>query len=329
MSSFKKVKFWLILLISLGFLFSVSQVAWAQDSILPPCTSTGDCSLCDILQTAINAGKVILGIIGSLVLLMFVYGGFTWLISSGNEANIKKGKDILVNAVVGLAIIFSAYLIVTTLVAVLTKQNFDWQAKLTCTPVSFTPVTITNAVNLSAAVPKGTDQVKGESCNTTADCGGCTTPKCYCQKKATGTDGTCAEVGADGTACKNDEIKSNKNATCASQNCGSSSGKCEAGGNACKTKGECSACSDSATPGKGQFCKRITPADATKGDCADKLDTGATCNKNIATSGCLSSNYECFSGVCDSATEKCVCNKAGKDQCRNNKTCNTTSKMCE
>ena len=60
-------------------------------------------------------GKVInaiLGIVGSLALVMFVFGGFTWMLAAGNNEKIKKGKDILVWATVGLVVIFSAYALV-------------------------------------------------------------------------------------------------------------------------------------------------------------------------------------------------------------------------
>jgi uncharacterized membrane protein YjfL (UPF0719 family) len=40
---------------------------------------------------------------------MFVYGGFTWLTSGGSAERIKKGKDILVWAVIGLVVIFASY----------------------------------------------------------------------------------------------------------------------------------------------------------------------------------------------------------------------------
>ena len=57
-------------------------------------------------------GKIInsiLGVVGSLALLMFVYGGLTWMTSSGSQEKIKKGKDTLVWAAIGLVVIFSAY----------------------------------------------------------------------------------------------------------------------------------------------------------------------------------------------------------------------------
>jgi hypothetical protein len=66
-----------------------------------------------------NVIKAILGITGSLALLMFVWGGIQWLISGGSPDKIKKGKDTLIWAVIGLAVIISAYAIINTLVSAL------------------------------------------------------------------------------------------------------------------------------------------------------------------------------------------------------------------
>lgn len=54
----------------------------------------------------------ILGIVGSLALLMFVYGGFTWMLAAGNAENVKRGRDILVWATIGLVVIFSSYALI-------------------------------------------------------------------------------------------------------------------------------------------------------------------------------------------------------------------------
>lgn len=53
--------------------------------------------------------KTILGVVGALALAMFIYGGFTWLTSAGSPDKIKKGKDILIWAVIGLVVIFASY----------------------------------------------------------------------------------------------------------------------------------------------------------------------------------------------------------------------------
>ena len=51
----------------------------------------------------------ILGIVGVLALVMFIYGGITWMTSAGAPEKIKKGKDTLVWTVFGLAFIFLSY----------------------------------------------------------------------------------------------------------------------------------------------------------------------------------------------------------------------------
>lgn len=66
----------------------------------------------DITSPQAFIGKIInsiLGVVGSLALLMFVYGGLTWMTSSGSADKVKKGRDTLLWAAIGLVVIFSAY----------------------------------------------------------------------------------------------------------------------------------------------------------------------------------------------------------------------------
>ncbi len=62
-----------------------------------------------LLGTVIN---VVLGVTGSLALVMFIFGGLTWMTSAGNSERVSKGKNILIWAAIGLVIIFSAYALV-------------------------------------------------------------------------------------------------------------------------------------------------------------------------------------------------------------------------
>ena len=87
----------------------------AQDSIIDPNSAQyqeGNYSLDDIMITIISISGWILGIIGSLALLMFVYGGFMFLISAGSSDKVGQAKKIIVAAVIGLVIVFSSYLII-------------------------------------------------------------------------------------------------------------------------------------------------------------------------------------------------------------------------
>lgn len=106
--------------ISFVFLVSFALTIFAVIPALAagsePCPS-GQCTLANPLGEGMDTpqkliGKIInsvLGVVGSLALLMFVYGGLTWMTSSGNPEKVKRGKDIIVWSAIGLAIIFSAY----------------------------------------------------------------------------------------------------------------------------------------------------------------------------------------------------------------------------
>jgi len=67
--------------------------------------------------------KALLGLSGSIALLMFVYGGFQYLTSAGDPGKVKKGKDTLVNAVLGLAIIFGSFIVVNQIILLLTTAT--------------------------------------------------------------------------------------------------------------------------------------------------------------------------------------------------------------
>lgn len=82
-----------------------------------PCRDVGNCQLNDALQIFVNISIFILGISGSLALLMFLYGGFLWITSAGNEKKVQEGKDTITKAVIGLAIIFGAYAFITFIIA--------------------------------------------------------------------------------------------------------------------------------------------------------------------------------------------------------------------
>lgn len=96
-------------------LFFLPLVSLASSGPIVPQGSsyeTGDYELSDLLQVGVNVTKIILGMVGSLTLLMFVYGGVMMLISAGNSEKVSQAKGILMAAVIGLIIVFSSYLII-------------------------------------------------------------------------------------------------------------------------------------------------------------------------------------------------------------------------
>ncbi len=60
------------------------------------------------------AGKLIqnvLGLIGIVALILVLYAGFLWMTSQGEAEKIKKAKNIMLYAVIGIFVIFAAYAI--------------------------------------------------------------------------------------------------------------------------------------------------------------------------------------------------------------------------
>ncbi|OGF30706.1 hypothetical protein A2533_03005 [Candidatus Falkowbacteria bacterium RIFOXYD2_FULL_35_9] len=76
----------------------------------------------DSLQVII--GRVIrffIGIAGTTALAVLVYGGIILLISGGRDTYIKKGRNAVIYSVLGLAIIFSSYILVKFIIAALSQ----------------------------------------------------------------------------------------------------------------------------------------------------------------------------------------------------------------
>lgn len=93
----------------------VSEVGPFMQDITAACYNTGTCSLADIMTVVNNVGVFILGIVGSLVLLMYVVGGIMYLTAGANPDNAKKGKSYIKIASVGLIIVFGAYAAIQTI----------------------------------------------------------------------------------------------------------------------------------------------------------------------------------------------------------------------
>lgn len=51
----------------------------------------------------------VLGLIGGVALLMFVYGGIVWMTAGGDSKRVEGAKSIIKNSVIGLLLIFFSY----------------------------------------------------------------------------------------------------------------------------------------------------------------------------------------------------------------------------
>jgi len=211
-----------LIIIIAAVLFFVPQVqAVGRTSILDSglvsavsnCGSSGTaCSLNLFLKLGLNIADYILGIVGALTLLMFVYGGVMMVISGGSSDRVKKGKDIIVGSVVGLAIVFSSYLIIQFVSVNLLGGTFN---------ANLPPETVMDKQQVQPGAKCKSDYnghcVNGGSCNPTTEAGvasDCGTDSVCCYTPA---PKTCKDFGGE---CKLGEywcdLASNRTDVCAS-----------------------------------------------------------------------------------------------------------------
>lgn len=106
--------FSLLILLSTPILTNAAIIV--RPSGLVPCggPNQNPCTACDLLVLAQNVLKFAFEIAFLIIIGFIVYGGFRWIFSLGKEENIKAGQQIITNAIIGLVIILSAWIIVNT-----------------------------------------------------------------------------------------------------------------------------------------------------------------------------------------------------------------------
>jgi len=83
---------------------------------LVPCGGPDEksCETCDLLVLVQNVLDFALKMAFLIIIGFVVYGGFRWIFSLGKEENLKAGQQIITNAIIGLIIILTAWIIVNS-----------------------------------------------------------------------------------------------------------------------------------------------------------------------------------------------------------------------
>ncbi|PIR93767.1 hypothetical protein COT97_04870 [Candidatus Falkowbacteria bacterium CG10_big_fil_rev_8_21_14_0_10_39_11] len=61
--------------------------------------------------------KVLLGIVGALALVMFIYGGVMFMFSEGDSGRVKTARDILIWAALGLLTVFASFTVLNFVIS--------------------------------------------------------------------------------------------------------------------------------------------------------------------------------------------------------------------
>ena len=94
------------------------------------CWACGDCTLCDFLGIANTVARLLMGLIGAVAFVAFVYGGISFIIAAGNAERVAKAKKVLINAVIGIVIVLLAWEIVNLTIGILAGQNIGDAANI-------------------------------------------------------------------------------------------------------------------------------------------------------------------------------------------------------
>lgn len=118
---------------------SIDSANYAPRGLVPddqpgkcPPGYTGNCGnyrLNDIMLVVVNVSNLILELVGSLALLAFIAGGLMWLLSAGNAEWVTRGKQTVIGAAIGLAVVFTSFMIIQLVYSALgaPASNKWWQ----------------------------------------------------------------------------------------------------------------------------------------------------------------------------------------------------------
>ncbi|MFA5188220.1 MAG: hypothetical protein WC460_02565 [Patescibacteria group bacterium] len=183
---FKRI--FLLFFIIIGCLFLISN-AWAYSftdiSGFSQKTAT-EAGVTQADYTVIIAGVItaVLGVVGAIFFILFIYGGFVWLTSAGSEDKIGKAKKTLSYATVGALIVVGAYALTTFIASsIMSGPSFQETQNSNTTnlnqntnqPGSGTAIGITCTEQPGGAQCAALDfclrQLQGKSLGITTDCG--------------------------------------------------------------------------------------------------------------------------------------------------------------
>jgi hypothetical protein len=113
----------------------VAAVVLASPSAVLAQQTFGSQAVTDIGKNAgINSAKtptqligsilnVFLGFLGIILLFYLLYGGYLWMTAAGDEGQVKKAKDVIKNAIIGLVVIIAAFAISTFVLGALVNAT--------------------------------------------------------------------------------------------------------------------------------------------------------------------------------------------------------------
>lgn len=95
------------------------NIGYCTTNITVPCEYTA----CDLIQIFVNITRFVMGIIGSVVLLFFMYASLLFITAQGDSEKIVKGRKAIRAAVTGLVIVMLSYQIIGIVLSILINNG--------------------------------------------------------------------------------------------------------------------------------------------------------------------------------------------------------------
>lgn len=90
----------------------------SENATTEGCKDTQGSSVADLAEKIINIFSWIVGLIS---VIMIIYGGFKYITSSGNDANVTSAKNTILYAIIGLVIVALSQIIVRFVISRVTN----------------------------------------------------------------------------------------------------------------------------------------------------------------------------------------------------------------
>lgn len=108
-TTYKKIIVFLLLLAFLTPLAVLAQTDMIKnlDNAAGPLKTTNP----DLPALVGQIIKIFLGFLGVIFVILIIYAGFMWMTAGGDDDKVKTAKNLIIRAIIGIGIIFIAYVI--------------------------------------------------------------------------------------------------------------------------------------------------------------------------------------------------------------------------
>ncbi|MDP3947500.1 MAG: pilin [bacterium] len=117
-----------LLVLLLSALILAPSFAFAQGGLVP-CNGP-DCTVCHVWVLLDNVVKLLIIIAFAVGAIGIVVGGFFIMTAGGSESRVKKGREIITTAVVGIVIVLVAWVVLNSLFQFLAEGVEGWDPRL-------------------------------------------------------------------------------------------------------------------------------------------------------------------------------------------------------